>query len=152
MDHPAAVANGVPQLFVDNVMVAAMHGLVRTLHPGRKLPQPVLVPDRPWEGSRVYVYGSVHRDAETGSFVMWYLSRVGRGHQHRSPEMREPQGDLVLYATSEDGVHWDKPSLGRYSFDGSSDNNIIAFDKHSPTVIIDSAAPAHERYRMMAWE
>ena len=83
---------------------------------------------------------------------MWYLSRVGRGHQHRSPEMREPQGDLVLYATSEDGVHWDKPSLGRYSFDGSTDNNIIAFDKHSPTVIVDSSAPAHERYRMMAWE
>ena len=26
------------------------------------------------------------------------------------------------------------------------------FDKHSPTVIADPAAPASERYRMMAWE
>lgn len=55
MDHPATVASGVPKLFVDNVMVAVMRGLVRTLHSGRKLPQPVLVPDRPWEGSRGYV-------------------------------------------------------------------------------------------------
>ena len=61
-------------------------------------------------------------------------------------------GDVVLYATSEDGVHWDKPNLGRHPFDGSTDYNIITFDKHSPTVIVDPAAPAEERHRMMAWE
>jgi hypothetical protein len=152
MCQPVTVATDVPQLFVDDAMVASVGGLVRTLHPGRKLPHPVLVPDRPWEGKRVYIYGSVHHDPDGGQFRMWYLSRIGRGHEHRSPEMQERQGDLILYATSEDGVHWEKPNLGRHPFDGSTDNNIIVFDKHSPTVIVDPAAPTHERYRMMAWE
>ena len=47
---------------------------------------------------------------------MWYLSRIGRGNAYRSPEMQERQGDLVRYATSEDRVHWEKPSLGRQAF------------------------------------
>ncbi len=152
MTRPATVATDVPQLFVDDGIVAAKRGLVRTLHRGRRRAQPVLVPDRPWEGQRVYVYGSVHHDPDGGGFRMWYLSRIGRGNEHRSPEMRERQGDLVLYATSADGVQWDKPILGRHLFDGSTDNNIIMFDKHSPTVIVDPAAPAEERHRMMAWE
>ena len=59
---------------------------------------------------------------------------------------------MVLYATSEDGVHWEKPSLGRHQFHGSTANNIVMFDKQSPTVIADLAASASERYRMMAWE
>ena len=98
--------------------------------PGRRLAQPVLVPDRPWEGARVYIYGSVCHDPDSGRFRMRYLSRIGRGNAHRSPEMQERQGDLVLYATSEDGVHLEKPSLGRHQFDGSTANNIVMFDKH----------------------
>lgn len=152
-NRPAAVATGVPQLFVDDGMVTGMHGLVRTLHPGKKLEQPVLTPDRPWEGKRTYIYGTVHHDRESGRFRMWYLSRIGRGNEHRSPEMRERQGDLILYATSADGLHWEKPDLGRLPFDGSRANNIIAFDKHSPSLIIDPTAPnPDERYRMMAWD
>ena len=153
MNGLAMIATDVPQLFVDDAMVAAKSGLVRTLHPGRKLEQPVLVPDRPWEGKRVYIYGTVHYDEDSELFRMWYLTRIGRDNEHRSPEMQERQGDLILYATSVDGVHWDKPNLGRYLFDGSTANNIIVFDKHSPTVIADPAAPnPEERYRMMAWE
>ena len=64
------------QLFVDDGIVTAKRDLVRTLHPGRRLAQPVLVPDRPWEGQRVYLYGSVHHDPDGGGFRMWYLSRV----------------------------------------------------------------------------
>ena len=134
-------------------MVAASGGLWRTLHPGRKLDRPVLVPDRPWEGRRVYVYGTIYRDRESGLFRMWYLTRLGRGNDHRSPEMHEPQGDMVLYATSEDGLHWQKPDLGRHRFDGATNNNIVLFDKHSPTLIIDPEEPREdERYRMMAWQ
>ena len=117
MTRPATVATDVRQLFVDDGIVAAKRGLVRTLHPGRRLAQPVLVPDRPWEGQRVYVYGSVHVNPEGGGFRMWYLSRIGRGNEHRAPGMQERQGDVVLYATSEDGLPWDKPNLGPHTFD-----------------------------------
>ncbi len=153
MSNPLDVSSDVPQLFVDDVMVRASGGVWRTLHHGRKLDQPVLVPDRPWEGRRVYVYGTIHRDQESGLFRMWYLTRIGRGNDHRSPAMHEPQGDMVLYATSEDGLHWQKPDLGRHQFDGTTNNNIVLFDKHSPTLIIDPEEPKEdERYRMMAWQ
>ena len=73
------------QLFVDDAIVSAKRGVVRTLHPGKKLEQPVLLPDRAWEGKRVYIYGTVHCDAHAQQFRMWYLTRLGRGEQHRAP-------------------------------------------------------------------
>ena len=80
---------------------APSKGVVRTLHPARKLEQPVLVPDRPWEGRRVYIYGSVHYDPGARHFRMperwWWLyltsgaraagacARPARAHgRHRS--------------------------------------------------------------------
>ncbi len=140
------------QLFVDDAIVSAKRGVVRTLHPARKLDQPALVPDRPWEGNRVYIYGTVHYDPDVQRFRMWYLARLGRGQNHRAPGLRERQGDLILYATSEDGIHWEKPNLGLHEFDGSRENNILIFDKHSPTVIIDEAADPAERYKMAGWD
>ena len=124
------------QLFVDDGIVSAKSGVVRTLHQARRLEQPVLRADRPWEGRRVYIYGSVYYDCDAGIFRMWYNTRLGRGHQHRAPGLRSRTGDIILYATSEDGVHWEKPDLGCHEFDGSVANNILLFDKHSPTVIV----------------
>lgn len=152
-DQNEALAIGAePQLFVDDTIVSAKCGVVRKLHPGKKLAQPVLLPDRPWEGGRVYIYGTVHYDADAQQFRMWYLTRIGRGSQHRAPGLRELQGDLILYATSSDGLNWEKPELGLHEFDGSRANNILLFDKHSPTVIVDETADPSERYKMAAWD
>ena len=147
----ALVIGSEPQLFIDDEILSAKRGVVRTLHPARKLEQPVLVPDRPWEGRRVYIYGSVHYDEDTQLFRMWYLTRLGRGHQQRAPGLRERQGDIVLYAESADGIHWEKPNLGRHEFDGLRNNNILFFDKHSPTVIVDRDAQPDQRYKMASW-
>ena len=147
------IQNDVGQLFVDDAFISLKKGIVRTLHPASKLEAPVLVPDRPWEGDRVYVYGTVHYDRDAQLFKMWYLARLGRGNQHRAPGMRERQGDMILYATSPDGVHWEKPNVGLHEFDGSKDNNILVFDKHSPTVVIDEEEPDPEhRYKIVGWD
>jgi hypothetical protein len=55
----------------------------------------------------------------------------------------------VVYATSQDGVRWTKPSLGLHGFDGSSSNNIV-FHIHSPSVLWDKREtdPAR-RYKML---
>ena len=147
------IYNDVAQLFVDDEVISSKLGIVRTLHPGRKLEAPVLVPDRPWEGQRVYVYGSIYYDRDEQLFKMWYLARLGRGNEHRAPGMHEWQGDIILYATSPDGIHWDKPDVGLHEFDGSKDNNILVFDKHSPTVVVDEEEPDPEhRYKMAGWD
>ncbi len=140
-----------PQLFIDDTIISAKRGVVRTLHPARKLEQPVLRADRPWEGRRVYIYGSVYYDCSAGLFRMWYNTRLGRGHQHRAPGLRSRTGDIVLYATSEDGIHWVKPNLGLHEFDGTVSNNILLFDKHSPTVIVDADARPDQRYKIACW-
>ncbi len=134
--------------FVDDAVVAARRGVVRQTHAGKKLPKPVLEPDRPWEGLRTYIYGTVHYDAPSRQFRMWYMSRLGPGQKQRAPGTRTEHGDFVNYATSNDGVHWTKPELGIQEFDGSTKNNIV-FDLHSPSVIADESEPDPAyRYKM----
>jgi hypothetical protein len=136
----------LPLLFADDGGIAASNGVIRTVHTARTLNAPVIEPDRPWEGSRVYIYGSVyaggigfqpmsagtHGLEAHATFRMWYMSR--------------PQafsGDRVLYATSQDGVRWTKPAL-----DSSGQNAV--FSIHSPGVLLDTrdSDPA-KRYKML---
>jgi hypothetical protein len=119
------------ELFVDDVQIAARPGVVRRVHPARKLPQPVLVADRPWErGAGVRIYGATHYDAATGEFRMWY-SR--------------------LYATSRDGLHWTKPELDIELFQGRRTNLILP--KGGGAVIVDEIEPdPAKRYKVLVNE
>ena len=78
-----------------------------------------------------------------GQFRMWYL---GLGKE---------QGSKVLYATSKDGIHWEKPSLGLKSYMGSKDNNLVDLDieqKSIATAIIihdSEEADKGKRFKMV---
>lgn len=113
-----------PQLFVDDRRIARRSGVVRRVHACRKLPEPVIEASLPWEGddddSRLYIYGSVFRDPDSGQLGMWY----NRGRQ-------------LLYATSDDGIHWARPQLGLVDWKGNTDNNILPISLHSPSIIYD---------------
>ena len=67
----AAPIVGQPQIFVDDVRIDTKRGVVRKVHSCQKLPGPVLEPEHPWEGHRVYVFGSVHYDPTLKQFRMW---------------------------------------------------------------------------------
>ena len=67
-DSSPALLDSTPRLFVDDHLVAARSGVVRRVEPCRKLIGPVLEAESPWEGSRVYVYGTVLRDPADGVF------------------------------------------------------------------------------------
>ena len=125
-------------LFVDDAGIARKENVVRRAHACEKLPEPVLEPEAPWErdgiDERVYIYGTVLRDPDTGRFRMWY-NRL----------------DLVLYATSKDGLHWDRPKLGRYEFDGSKENNIVYPGLHSPSVVYNPDAKPDYRYTLLGY-
>ncbi len=146
------VLRDLPLLLVDDAGIAAQRGVVRTLHPARTRAAPVLVADRPWEGGRVYTYGSVEFDEATRQFRLWYMARTQRADGTKpAPQLRNGGQDVVLLATSSDGLAWDKPALGLHAFDGSTANNIV-FDAHSPAVIVDrfEREPAR-RYKMLAY-
>lgn len=140
----------LPLLFVDDSGVAASHGVVRRLHPARTRAAPVLEPDRPWEGDRIYVYGTVLPDHTVGGYRLWYMGMTARSDaKDRTPSLRTNGRGLVLQATSWDGLHWTKPALGLHAFDGSADNNIV-FDLHSPSVLRDPFEhDPTRRYKML---
>lgn len=110
---------------------------MRHTHACEKLPEPVLEAETPWEREgddrRVYEYGTVLRDADTGRFRMWY-NRLR----------------LVLYAESDDGIHWTRPNLGICDWAGATDNNIVYNGLHSPSLLYNpESANAELRYVML---
>ncbi|MBN1943283.1 MAG: hypothetical protein JW849_08320 [Phycisphaerae bacterium] len=105
------------QLFVDDVMIESLLGVTRTQYALQKHPDnPIMVQERPWETQAGCILPmNLFRDEETGKLRLWYSCW---GAQLGKPT-------LMCYAESTDGLGWVKPSLGIYSFEGSTDNNII---------------------------
>lgn len=125
----------LPLLFADDSGLADCMGVHRTFHPARTRSEPVLEADRPWENGRVYIYGSVFYDEATREFRMWYGT---------------PKPSFVLQATSRDGVHWEKPSLGLHEYAGARENNIVLQDVHSPSLLRDlSISDTQRRYKLI---
>ena len=137
-----------PQIFVDDWIISSKKGVVRTLHPCKKLDEPVMEPKHPWESDRIYTYGTVHYDADRKRFRMWHQTSFTTRPETRDPRLHHESSALVLQAVSGDGVHWIRPNLGLYDFEGSGKNNIV-FDLASPSVIVDEREddPA-KRYKM----
>lgn len=105
------------QLLVDDHAIQSRQNLARTYHPFRKHPaNPLLKPDKPWEGANVYLYGTVLPNASGPGYRMWY---------HALPEIKGEDAYRLLYATSSDGLRWDKPELGIVEYKGSKANNIF---------------------------
>ncbi len=113
------------QLLVDDYVIEEKNNVVRTYHPFEKYPDnPVLVADKPWEGRTSYVYGSVLPTEEGTAYRMWYQAWTG---------------DYVnLYATSKDGLTWEKPDLGIVDYQGTKANNLFLHrtrEDHTPQVL-----------------
>ena len=68
-------------------------------------------------------------DEEAGIWKMWYGSYGGLegGSKGSVAPGLENVGCFTMYATSEDGIVWEKPDLGIVDFRGSTKNNIIFF-------------------------
>ena len=120
-----------------------------TLLPGVKyVDNPVLkrgapgAPDARW--ARLWGGTVLH---ENGRFRMWY-SGADSVESWMKCQFR------ALYAESEDGFQWTKPSLGLVEYRGSRDNNLIDIDRfvEMPAVMVDDApgVPDDQRYRMFS--
>ena len=140
---------GVPQLFVDDELISRKEGVVRKSHACTKLSEPVLIPEKPWEGNRVYVYGTVLQDPASNGLRMWYMSAGDSlAGAVRDPRLDDQAKNHVLYATSEDGIRWRRPALDLFSFGGDPHTNIV-FDFHSPSLVFDASQSDPERRYVM---
>jgi hypothetical protein len=96
--------------FVDDWLIDSMSNLRMELHRPVKC-EVALAFNAPWEGSSS-AYVTVMKDEDR--YRLYY-----RGSGPRSRDQ------VTCYAESEDGITWNRPSLGINRFNGSPDNNII---------------------------
>jgi hypothetical protein len=154
---PSGKAGGEPveigertQLFVDDFAIASHENLTRVVRqPDRHPANPVLTGTEPWEKWLVEVDGRpALYDEETGEFRLWYLAPLS--------DKAAPTGTRykVCYATSKDGVRWNRPNLGQVEWAGSRDNNILPWGENwmrRANVIKDAHDPDPERRFKMTY-
>ena len=70
-------------LFVDDHHVGEIHQLTRNLNRPQKHPSnPILKPERPWEGKGIWSKNATLWDSDAEEFRMWYaVSSEGGGHR-----------------------------------------------------------------------
>jgi hypothetical protein len=132
------------QLFIDGSITAHSDRIAFTVHPGRKHPRnPLIQADQPWEGWLVWVSGgTVLFDEDDRLFKMWYFSR-----SELFPEIS------THYASSRDGIRWEKPAVGALKVPGYPRHNIVSDCFDDVSVIRDAEAtnPA-ARFKMIGFD
>ena len=115
---------------------------------------PILTPEHDWEGWRTFPYGrAVLQDPSDGLFKMWYETM----HDGEPTGMNWERRGIkrMAYATSRDGVQWQRPDLGQVERSGSAANSLLAmgpFGMHFGNIIIDEHDPdPNRRFKMMFW-
>lgn len=134
------------ELFVDEYLVDTLEGdLSYRLH-APQAQELVIRQDKPWEGN-ASSYHTVFKDGDT--YRMYY-----RGHDFtlEGGRLGFTHGECTCYAESKDGIHWDKPELGLFEFDGSKKNNIVwmGAGSHNFSPFVDERPDCPEDERLKA--
>jgi hypothetical protein len=135
------------ELFVDDYLLDQQKGVELRLHS----PTPrevVMVCDASWEGSGSG-YWTVFRD---GEIVRMYY--VGAELTNADGTKLSSRPIYACYAESRDGIHWVKPELGLFEFEGSKKNNIVWFapglDNFTPFKDPNPKCPPDELYKAVS--
>jgi hypothetical protein len=114
-------------------------------------PDPILLPEKPWEEYLISAWATVFEDE--GTFKLYY-----EGYHSPDAVGKDIQKHVsqVCYAESEDGINWVRPQLGIVDFRGDHETNIVfsgikttGIGPHGPTVIKDPNGPDEARYKMI---
>ena len=120
------------QIFVDDLVIESVENVCRTWHQPTRVENPVIIRDRPWEQITYFTFNGsrVVRDPEDGIFKCVYQI------WNRGDTPHDPPAFHLLYAESEDGVHWRKPELDVFRHDGAN-TNIVIPNAYGMTYVLD---------------
>lgn len=152
--------DGSRYLVLDDRIIEETENAVLTVGTVKKHPSnPLFVEDHPWEKRFDNLYGNVIYDPGKQAYQCWYspfivdhssrnMPRSQRdGARYRPPRGREM---AICYATSKDGIRWQKPSLGLVEYEGSKDNNIIWRGPHGAGITKDDReSDPSRRYKLI---
>ena len=139
------------ELFVDEFLIAKKADLELKLHS----PTPkeiVMVRDAPWEGSGSDFETLIREDDRIRMYYMAAeLTNADATKLRFDPGSSTPRVTYACYAESTDGIHWTKPDLGLFAFNGSKKNNIIwsgpNLDNFTPFKDANPNCPPEEKYK-----
>jgi hypothetical protein len=155
-DLVADLGNPSKHLLIDPRVIAQAEGVRLVLGAIEKetAANPLLPADRPWENSLNNLYPNVIYDADEKLFKMWYKCVLVDREviaKMKPPRTTHDVGWYVCYATSKDGVKWQKPELGLIDHDGTTKNNIVARDAPNVGVFrCDHDADPKRRYKLIS--
>ena len=132
-------------LLLDDRVVDRVENAVLRMGKVQKHPSnPLFGEDKPWELRVDNMYPTVVFDSQEGIYRCWYNSFLEDVYVWNWAEMG------LCYATSRDGLHWEKPELGVVEFNGSKANNLVARRLHGAGVFMDTTErdPAR-RFKMI---
>ena len=123
--HPSGSAKEAVLFPFDTYAIPMRRGLqIDLLHSEhtRAPYNPVLVRGKPGapDSFRIGYYGSVIEI--NGRFHMWY---IGDGDGDKVDQEKSTAYTHLLYAVSDDGLHWQKPDLGLVEYNGDKNNNLV---------------------------
>ena len=150
-----SAAKSIPRdrfLLLDSRIIDSTTNARLTLGSVKKHPaNPLFVADKPWEPRYDNMYPNVIFDAEEQLYKCWYCPFIIDERTTKTPPAkRNPtathymsakpnkRDEAILYATSKDGVHWEKPKLGLVEFGGNKRNNIVVRGPSGAGVYKDS--------------
>lgn len=107
---------------VDDYLLEKMTGSAKLVVQQPEPQEVVLTADKPWEGNTSAYYTLVDDTDENGSgkYRLYY-----RGSHWDEKAKKGAHPEVTCYAESTDGIHFTKPELGLFEFEGSKANNII---------------------------
>src|SRR5262249_15494405 len=107
----------------DDLCVARMEGLRRVMCKPQRVAEPVLKPEKPWEGRYVRIHNGFLYDPDEKVFKAWYACHdpsFGKRHPQLEWDFEN------AYAVSNDCRRWEKPELGVVEWNGSRRNNLVS--------------------------
>ena len=173
---------GNKQLFIDDYIIESLSHAKQILNPGRQTSgkPPFDSPDRPWEGHYIGLQRVIY-DPDQGLYRMWYRATGAFESQKGGADRLRPyrwdwsvtdgkavrskveevygykqyaggQDWVLCYATSRDGIHWEKPNLGQVAFEGSRGNNLLPSGTLVPLFRDENESDPAKRYKAMRSE
>lgn len=158
--EPAAIPARDNYLLLDQRLIERADNAELRLGTVTKHPRnPLFQEDKPWEVRFDNLYANIHFDPRAQLYRCWYspfiidpavtdtpaAQRTTRRYQPHDREMG------LCYATSRDGLTWEKPALDLIEFNGSKANNLVLRRPHGSGIFHDAheADPAR-RFKLFA--
>ncbi len=116
-----------------------------------KLIGPLSEMDLPWETNYNMYFATVVYEEE--KYRAWYSCVPKDYYDAKTGALQKGHGQVLCYAESRDGFHWEKPSLDLYPYQGTPTNivygrELCPYGFQSGSVFVDDHGPKGERYKL----